>query len=71
MGEAYGSVQWVYENSSRCRLITMDWETTANDFKLVHLMYEALQELPVCYYLRTHSLSELFTLDFRELYRYV
>ena len=71
MGEAYGSVQWVCENSSCCRLFTMDWETTSNDFKLVHLVYEALRDLLVWYYLCTHSLSELFGSDFAELYRYV
>ena len=49
----------------------MDWGNPASDIGLVHLLYEALRDLPVRYYLCTHSLSELSSSDFGELYRYV
>ena len=68
MGEAYKSVQRVYENSVPCRLFAMDWGTPTSDIGLVNLIYEALRDLQVWYYLCTHSLSELFGSDFGQLY---
>ena len=38
---------------------------------VVHLVYNAQRDFPGRYSLCTHSLSELFVLDFKELYRYV
>ena len=49
----------------------MDCRTPASDIGLVHLLYEALWDLPVWYCLCTHSLTELFGSDFGQLYRTV
>ena len=38
---------------------------------VVHLVYNALRDVPGRYSLCTHSLSELFGSDFADLYRYV
>ena len=70
-GEMYRYVQNVYKSSVHCRLFSMAWGGPASNIGLVHLLYEALRDLPVRYYLCTHSLSELFGSDFGELYRYV
>ena len=70
-GELYRYVQKAYENALLCKLFAMEWGTPVNDIGLVHLVYEAVQDLPVWYYLCTHSLSELFGSGFGELYRYV
>ena len=67
--QLYRYVQKVYESSVHCRLFAMDWGTPVSDIGLVHLLYEALRDLPVWYYLCTHSLSELFGSDFGQLYR--
>ena len=58
--ELYRYVQKVFENAVHCRLFAMDWGNSASDTGLVNLLYEALRDLPVWYYLSTHSLSELF-----------
>ena len=39
--------------------------------RVVHLVYNALRDFPDRYSLCTHSLSEHFSSDFGELYRYV
>ena len=70
-GELYRYVQKVYENAVPCRLFAMDWETPASNIGLVHLLYEALRDLPVRFYLCTHSLSKLFGAQFVQLYRTV
>ena len=38
---------------------------------VIHLVYNALPDVPGRYSLCTHSLSDLFGSDFGELYRYV
>ena len=70
-GELYRSVQQVYKNAIRWRLFATARWTAASDLGVVHLLYEALWDLPVWYSLCTHSLSELFRSDFGELYRSV
>ena len=40
-------------------------------FGVVHLVYNALPDVPGRYSYCTHSLSELFGSEFGELYRYV
>ena len=49
----------------------MDWGIPASDIGLIHLLYDSLRDLPVWYYLCTHSLSEPFGSGFGERYRYV
>ena len=38
---------------------------------IIHLLYNALLDIPGRYSLCTHSLSELFCSDFGDVYRYV
>ena len=59
-GKMYRNVQKVYRSSVHCRLFTMDWGNPVRDTGLVHLLYKPLRDLPVWYYLSTHSLSEQF-----------
>ena len=70
-GQLYRYVQKVYESSVHCRLFAMDWGNPASDVGLVYLRYEALRDLPLWYYLCTHSLNELFSSEFGQLYRTV
>ena len=68
--KVYRYVQRVHKNSVQCRLFAINWGTAVIDIKLVHLVYEALRDLPIWYYLCTHILSVLFSSDFGKLYRF-
>ena len=67
----YRSVQQVYENAVGFRLYSMVWQTAVSGLGVVHLLYNALQDLTGRCNLCTHSLSALFAYYFGELYRSV
>ena len=69
--ELYISVQQVYENVVGFRLLSMVWGTGVSGFGVVHLLYNALRDLPSRCNLCTHSLRALFRYYFGELYRFV
>ena len=67
-GELYISVQQVYENVVGFRLLSMVWGTGVSGFGVVHLLYNALRDLPGKCNLYTHSISALLAYYFGELY---
>ena len=68
-GELYISVQQVYENPVGFRLLSTVWCITVGGLGVVHLLYNALRDLPCRYSLCTQSLSAVFGSYFWELYR--
>ena len=44
----YRSIQHVYEIAVCCRLLATTWCSVVSGVGLVHLVYNALQDLPVC-----------------------
>ena len=69
--ELYRSVRQMHENAVGFRLLSMVWRTDVSGLGVVHLLYNALRDLPGRYNLCTYILSALFGCYFTELYRSV